>query len=48
MWKLSEVGDIENIDTIDIFLNGEKRDTIDFNKIGRDRFKETNFAVYGI
>ena len=48
MWKLSEVGDIENIDTIDIFLNGEKRDTIDFNKIGRDRFKETNFAVYDI
>ena len=45
-WKMGEIGDINNIDSIITLVNGEKKNEIKFDKNLREIFKKTNYTIY--
>jgi hypothetical protein len=45
-WKMDEIGDINNIDSIITLVNGKKKNEIKFDKNLREIFKKTNYTIY--
>lgn len=45
-WKIGEIGDINNIDSIITLVNGKKKNEIKFDENLREIFKTTNYAIY--
>jgi hypothetical protein len=45
-WKMSEIGDINNIDSIITLINGKKKNEIKFDENLREIFKKTNYTIY--
>ena len=45
-WKMGEIGDINNIDSIITLVNGEKKNEIKFDENLREIFKKTNYTIY--
>ena len=45
-WKMGEIGDINNIDSILTLVNGEKKNEIKFDDNLREIFKKTNYTIY--
>jgi hypothetical protein len=45
-WKIGEIGDINNIDSIITLVNGKKKNEIKFDENLREIFKKTNYTIY--
>ena len=45
-WKMGEIGDINNIDSIITLVNGKKKNEIKFDENLREIFKKTNYTIY--
>jgi hypothetical protein len=45
-WKMGEIGDINNIDSIITLINGKKKNEIKFDENLREIFKKTNYTIY--
>ena len=45
-WKISEIGDINDIDSIITLVNGKNKNEIKFDNNLREIFKKTNYTIY--